>query len=207
MDDESPDAPDTPAPLDQDEGAEASPILIIGLRVVLVALVALVGILIVGKLVVAGADLKDDGTSRTISGPVPVSPITTQPSAFPVGVSSADAADDPQPALPSLSVTPAPVDVPPRHRVAEGLILKVSPASVASGGSFTVRGTYAGRDGVDLWLQRLENGAWANYPNTVTVSMGSFAATATSTMPGTNSFRVYDQSAGRASNVVSVFVR
>lgn len=178
-------------------------LLIVGLRIALVALVILVGILAVGKYVVAKADLKEAPGTSTGSGPVPVNPITMPPtpSATPTDSSAASSP------LPTLSEAPAPTDTPPSDPLPPGLVLTISPDSVASGQTFTVSGTYSGRDGVSLQLQRLEDGIWADYPNDVEVAMGQYSTTASSTMTGTNSFRVFDQSTNRASNVVSVLVR
>ncbi|HWU33245.1 MAG TPA: hypothetical protein VN108_10240, partial [Marmoricola sp.] len=101
----------------------------------------------------------------------------------------------------------ATTDIPPVDSVPPGLVLSISPSTVANGGTFTVSGTYAGRDGVSLWLQSYVNGGWQNYPNDITVAMGTFSTTAQSTVPGTNTFRVLDQSTGLASNRVSILVR
>lgn len=179
--------------------------LIVGLRIALVTLLVIVGILLAGNVLIARLDLRGDHDGNGfVGGPVPVSPIppsSATPSASPAASSIQD------PALPTLSQRPAPTDIPPSEPVPPGLVLTISPSSVGSGQTFSVNGTYAGRDGVQLQLQRLENGVWADYPNDITVSMGTYSTTATSTMTGTNSFRVYDQTANRSSNVVSVLVR
>lgn len=178
-------------------------VLIVGLRIALVTLVVIAGILLAGNVLVAKLKLHGDSDSNDyLGGPVPVSPIP-------------QVADTPSPSdsstydssLPTLSEPPAPTDTPPAEPAPPGLVLTITPTSVGSGQTFTVSGTYAGRDGVQLQLQRLENGVWADYPNDISVSMGSYSTTASSTMSGTNDYRVYDQSANRASNVVTVFVR
>ena len=175
--------------------------LVVGLRIVLVSLVVLIGILAVGKYFVAKADLKEDPATAGAGGPVPVSPIT--PSASP----SPQAVVTPDTTLPTLSEAPAPTYNPPEESMPAGLVLTITPATVASGQTFTVSGTYAGRDGVPLDLQVLQSGTWVNYANQITVSMGTFSTTASSTALGANSFRVYDESTTLASNVVTVVVR
>ncbi|MGN6721427.1 MAG: hypothetical protein ACTHJM_02310 [Marmoricola sp.] len=198
--------------MDDEPGGEPEPdderenhALIVGLRIALVTLVVIVGILLVGKILVAKLNLHGDNEPNGfVGGPVPVSPIpqpTSSPSASPTASSTVDSS------LPTLSEPPAPTDIPPPEQAPPGLVLKISPTSVRSGQAFNISGTYAGRDGVQLQLQRLENGIWADYPNDISVSMGTYSTTAESTMTGTNSFRVYDQTANRASNVVSVLVR
>lgn len=190
--------------LPEDEGRE-NHALIVGLRIALVSLVVLAGILLAGNILVAKLHLHGDNESDGyVGGAVPVGPIpqsTPTPSASPTVSSALDSSS------PTLSEPPAPTDTPPNDAVPPGLVMTLSPTSLSSGQTFTVSGTYAGRDGVQLQLQRLENGVWADYPNDISVSMGSYSTTATTTMTGTNDFRVYDQSANRASNVVSVFVR
>ena len=177
--------------------------LIVGLRIALVTLVVILGIVLAGRILVAQLNLHGDNESNGyVGGPVPVSPIPQ-----PTGTPSPTAASTPDTSLPTLSVPPAPTDIPPNDPVPPGLVLTIAPTTVSSGQTFKISGTYAGRDGVQLQLQRLENGVWADYPNDISVSMGSYSTTAASTMTGTNSFRVYDQSANRSSNVVSVLVR
>jgi len=180
-------------------------VLVVILRIVLVALVVILGIVLAGKILVAKLDLHgDNDTNGYLGGPVPVSPIPQEtPSAepSPTDMPTYDSS------LPSLSEPPAPTDIPPVNAVPPGLVLSISPTSVRSGQAFQVSGTYSGRDGVQLQLQRLENGIWADYPNDINVSMGTYSTTAASTMTGTNSFRVYDQTANRPSNVVSILVR
>ena len=184
---------------DEDPGENHA--LIVGLRIALVTLVVIVGILLAGRILVDKLHLHADNSANGfLGGPVPVSPIP-ETTATPTPTPAQDISQ------PNLSEPPAPTDTPPPDSVPPGLVLTISPSTVASGQTFTASGTYAGRDGVQLQLQRLENGVWADYPNDINVSMGSYSTTAVSTMTGTNSFRVYDQSANRASNVVSILVR
>jgi hypothetical protein len=89
--------------------------------------------------------------------------------------------------------------------VPSGLILN-QPADVAAGSPILVAGTYGSHDSVDLQIERLEDGVWADFPETAQVSMGHFSATITSSMTGPNQFRVFDHSQNRASNTVTVYV-
>lgn len=180
-------------------------VLIVALRIAFVSLVVVLGIVLVGRYLVNRLDLHgDNDPGGYVGGAVPVSPIPQDtPSASP----TPDFSSGDQSPLPTLSEPPAPTDIPPVEPVPPGLVLTITPTSVGSGQTFTVSGTYAGRDGVPLQLQRLENGIWADYPNQINVSMGTYSTTASSTMTGTNSFRVYDQASNRPSNVVSILVR
>ncbi|MGN6162211.1 MAG: hypothetical protein ACTHOG_10995 [Marmoricola sp.] len=187
-----------------DEEEPENHALVVVLRIVLVSLVVIGGILLAGNVLISKLGLHaDNDSSSYVGGAVPVSPIPEDTST-PTPTPTADATYDSS--LPTLSAPPAPTDTPPAEAVPPGLVLTISPTYVRSGQSFTVSGTYAGRDGVQLQLQRMENGIWADYPNDITVSMGTYSTTASSTMAGTNSFRVYDQTANRASNVVTVSV-
>lgn len=198
MDDE-PDQPDEPA--------RENHVLVVGLRIVLVSLVVIVGILVVGRFLVNALNLHADSDAGAgLGGPVPVSPIV-QPPPSPTPTTSDAPTGTEDTSLPTLSEPPAPTDIPPTEPIPPGLVLSISPTSVSSGETFVVSGTYAGRDGVQLQLQRLEDGIWADYPNQINVSMGAYSTTASSTMAGANSFRVFDQNANRASNVVTVLVR
>lgn len=195
-------------PDEPEETVRENHVLVVGLRIVLVSLVVIVGILLVGRFLVAKLDLHADRDSGTfLGGPVPVSPIVQPSAPSPTSTGSDAPATVQDTAMPTLSEPPAPTDIPPAEPVPPGLVLSISPSTVGSGETFQVSGTYAGRDGVELQLQRLEGGIWADYPNQVNVSMGTFSTTASSTMSGANSFRVYDQNANRASNVVTVLVR
>jgi hypothetical protein len=196
-----------PGEREPDDRGRENHVLIVGLRITLVTLVVIAGILLAGNILIAKLHLHGDSDSNgALGGPVPVSPIvqpteTASPTVTPTDSSTLDSS------LPTLSEPPAPTDTPPVEPAPPGLVLTIYPTTVGSGQTFTVSGTYAGRDGVQLQLQRLENGVWADYPNDISVSMGSYSTSAMSTMTGTNSYRVYDQSANRSSNVVTVLVR
>ena len=188
-----------------DEPQRENHVLVVGLRIALVSLVVIVGILLAGRFLVDRLDLHGDNDSQNIlGGPVPVSPITQAPASSPSPTPTPAIEDT---SVPTLSEPPAPTDIPPTEPMPPGLVLSITPTVVSSGEAFTVSGTYAGRDGVQLQLQRFESGIWADYPNQISVSMGTYSTTASSTMSGTNSFRVFDQTANRASNVVTVLVR
>lgn len=190
---------------DSDEPERENHVLVVALRIALVSLIVVVGILLAGRYLIDKLDLRGRSDSDSVlGGPVPVSPIPDTPAPEPSSSPSPQPTDT---TMPTLSAPPAPTDTPPAEPMPPGLVLSISPTTVRSGEEFTVSGTYAGRDGVQLQLQRMEDGIWADYPNQVSVSMGTFSTTASSTMSGANSFRVFDQTANRASNVVTVLVR
>lgn len=183
----------------EDPGGEENHLLVVGLRIALVVLVVVAGILIVGNVAISVFHLKEDVPSIYSGEPVPVSPISESPSvATPTTTPTS---------LPTLTYPAAPTDIPTVSEVPPGLVLNASSTVVRSGQAVTFSGTYAGRNGTVLQLQRLQDDIWYDYPNEITVDMGTYTTTASSTLAGTNSFRVYDQSGDEASNVVSILVR
>lgn len=190
--------PELPEPSNEDG---PSPFLLWALRLGLVVLVVFVAAVIAGWILVSVLGLHGGGGGNSpIRAGVPVDPPTqSSPSAPSPTTDIGDSSDYTPP--------PSPTGVPQIAEMPPGLAFKIEPASVGSGQSFRVSGTYEGRDGVPLTLQRMENGVWADYPNEILVTMGTFSTTASSTLPGVNSFRVYDQSLNRASNVVTLLVR
>lgn len=80
--------------------------------------------------------------------------------------------------------------------------LSVSPQSVGPGDRINFNGTYVDGEGVALQIQRKENGSWVDFPVTATVRGGVFSTWIQTTRTGESPFRVYDEEADRASNVV-----
>ena len=67
-------------------------------------------------------------------------------------------------------------------------------------------GTYPGGEGAILQVQRLENGAWSDFPVTMSVSGGTFATYVQTSQLGPNQFRVIDTDTEAISNDVTVTV-
>lgn len=96
---------------------------------------------------------------------------------------------------------------PPDNKAAKGLRLQVSPQLVSPMTRINLTGTYAHHDDMALEIQRWEDGTWADFPIQAQVDLGTFATQIETRQVGVNRFRVYDPSAKRASNVVSVTVQ
>lgn len=110
----------------------------------------------------------------------------------------------PSTSTPTASATPTAPSTP-----AEGageITLEASPTQVSPGARITLSGVYAEGSG-DLQVQRLEDGAWIDFPVTSTVKAdGSFSTTVSTGRAGQHTFRVFDASSGRSSNSVVVTI-
>ena len=67
-------------------------------------------------------------------------------------------------------------------------------------------GTYQAGEGAILQVQRFEDGAWVDFPVTVSVSGGTFATYVLTGRTGPNQFRVVDTDSEAVSNEVTVTV-
>lgn len=84
--------------------------------------------------------------------------------------------------------------------------LTAAPQSVGAGERINFNGVYVDGEGVELQIQRKEGGSWVDFPVTATVRGGVFSTWIQTTRTGKSPFRVYDESADRASNVVRVTI-
>jgi hypothetical protein len=90
----------------------------------------------------------------------------------------------------------------PKSRIS----LSASQLTVSAMQQIDLTGTYPGGEGAVLQVQRFENGAWSDFPVTVSVSNETFATYVQTSQPGENRFRVTDTDSGRLSNEVEVTV-
>ncbi len=88
----------------------------------------------------------------------------------------------------------------------EALSLTTSRQSVSPMQQIDLTGTYQSGEGAILQVQRLEDGAWIDFPVTVSVSGGSFATYVLTGRTGPNQFRVVDTDSEVVSNEVTVTV-
>jgi hypothetical protein len=84
--------------------------------------------------------------------------------------------------------------------------LFVAPQSVSPGERINFNGVYVDGEGVALQIQRKEGGTWVDFPVTATVRGGVFSTWILTSRTGRSPFRVYDGTANRASNVVTVTI-
>ncbi|HWJ68349.1 MAG TPA: hypothetical protein VNT31_16865 [Nocardioides sp.] len=77
---------------------------------------------------------------------------------------------------------------------------------VGSGERIYFSGVYPGGEGAILWLQRWQDGAWADFPASVGVTNGTFSSYIFTGVSGLNRFRVIDRDDGTVSNEIRVRV-
>lgn len=165
--------------------------LVIGLGALLAIAVLIGGILAV--IAVRAADYVGIGDTSSTSDPSlviptdnpPGSPSTTSPTTTP----------------PTSAPTSRPP--PPQHV----LSLVASPRTAGSFERVNLTGSYPGRDGATLQVQRsLGSGPWSDFPTSTTVRSGRFATYIQTSMVGVNHFRMVDEASGRTSNPVTVTI-
>ena len=170
-------------------------------RPVLTGLIALVGVavaigLLGGLAVMVG--VKTTGIGDTSSA----SDGNGTPSTFrlprPSDTGSSAPAPDPVEPSPGTESTP--------EAPAEGISLSATQQSVSPMQQIALPGTYQGGEGAILQVQRLENGAWSDFPVTMSVSGGTFATYVQTSRTGPNKFRVVDTDTQVTSNEVTVTV-
>ena len=84
--------------------------------------------------------------------------------------------------------------------------LSAAQQSVSPMQQIDLTGTYPGAEGAILQVQRLENGAWSDFPVTMSVSGGTFATYVQTSQVGPNQFRVIDTDTQVTSNELTVTV-
>ena len=89
---------------------------------------------------------------------------------------------------------------------ATGISLSATQQSVSPMQQIDLTGTYPGGEGAILQVQRFENGAWSDFPVTMSVSGGTFATYVQTSQVGPNKFRVVDTDTQVASNELTVTV-
>jgi len=170
-------------------------------RPVLTGLVALVGVAVVigllgGLAVLVGVKatgIGDTSTSSDDGG----SPTTFElPKPSDTGSSIPEPEDSVEPSA-GESTSEAP---------AEGISLTATQQSVSPMQQIDLTGTYPGGEGAILQVQRFENGAWSDFPVTMSVSGGTFATYVQTSQVGPNKFRVIDTDTKVTSNELTVTV-
>ena len=107
---------------------------------------------------------------------------------------------------PSGTTETAPGAEPSSETPATGITLTASQQSVSPMQQIDLTGSYPAGEGAILQVQRLENGAWSDFPVTASVTGGSFATIVRTGQVGANEFRVIDTDSQATSNEVTVTV-
>ena len=89
----------------------------------------------------------------------------------------------------------------------KAISLSAASTTVTAGTELYLTGTYPGGEGQILQVQRFQDGAWVDFPATISVSDETFTTYIIPGVTGQSRFRVVDNSTGKASNEVSVLVR
>ncbi|TNM48196.1 hypothetical protein FHP29_02605 [Nocardioides albidus] len=170
----------------------------------ILAVVALVGTKMLGL----GGDDGDSSADSTVRQsmylPTPVEtdeatgPLVTLHTEDPDGGSSGD-----ESAIPEDEPT---TELTSETAAAGQISLQAQATTVASGERIYFSGVYPGGEGAILWVQRFENGDWADFPASVGVTNGTFSSYIFTGVSGVNRFRVVDRDSGTVSNEISVTV-
>ncbi|CAB4956921.1 unannotated protein [freshwater metagenome] len=170
-------------------------------RPVLTGLLALVGVAVVigllgGLAVMVGVQATGIGGTSSASSGEEAPATFNLPRPSDTGT-TAPAPEEPVEPTEGESTSEAPV---------EALSLTTSRQSVSPMQQIDLTGTYQSGEGAILQVQRLEDGAWIDFPVTVSVSGGSFATYVLTGRTGPNQFRVVDTDSEVVSNEVTVTV-
>lgn len=170
-------------------------------RPVLTGLIALVGVavaigLLGGLAVMVGVKATGIGdTSGSSDG-------SGTPSTFRLPKPSDTGSSAPAPA----PVEPSPGTESSSEVPAEAISLTATQQSVSPMQQIDLTGTYQSGEGAILQVQRFENGAWSDFPVTMSVSGGTFATYVQTSRIGPNKFRVVDTDTEVTSNEITVTV-
>jgi hypothetical protein len=105
----------------------------------------------------------------------------------------------------SSSPTAEPVD-PSSSTTGSAITLSAGQQSVSAMQQIDLTGTYPSGEGAILQVQRFEDGAWQDFPVTMSVSNQTFATYVQTSQAGANKFRVIDTDKDLFSNEVVVTV-
>lgn len=171
-------------------------------RPVLSGLLALVGVAVVigllgGLAIMVGVNVAGIGETSTASdeSATPSTFRLPRPSDTGSSIPAPEETLEPSPGAESSSSAPA-----------AAISLTVAQQSVAPMQQIDLTGTYPAGEGAILQVQRFDNGAWSDFPVTMSVSGGTFATFVQTGQVGENTFRVLDTSTQVASNEIAVTV-
>jgi len=141
------------------------------------------------------ASAAEDGASLYLPTPSPTDvegPLTT----LGPGVETPSATSSPSS---SASAKPKP----PKPQI----VLNANPLEASAMQQIDLTGTYAKGEGAVLQVQRMEDGAWQDFPVTEDVTGGVFSTYIQTGQLGEQKFRMRDTESGLTSNVVTITIR
>jgi hypothetical protein len=171
-------------------------------RPVLTGLIALVGVavaigLLGGLAVMVGVKATGIGDTSTASDQ------GGTPATFNLPMPSDTGSSIPEP---DDAVEPSTGTEPTSEAPAEGISLTAVQQSVSPMQQIDLTGTYQAGEGAILQVQRFENGAWSDFPVTMSVVGGTFGTYVQTSRVGPNKFRVVDTDSDVVSNEITVTV-
>lgn len=171
-------------------------------RPVLTGLLALVGVAVVigllgGLAIMVGVNVAGVGETSTASDS------SASPSTFRLPKPTDTGSSIPEP---EETLEPSPGTESSSSAPAEAISLSATQQSVSPMQQIDLSGTYPSGEGAILQVQRFENGAWSDFPVTMSVSGGTFATYVQTSQVGPNKFRVVDTDTQVASNELTVTV-
>lgn len=172
---------------------------------IIAGLVALVGVglvvgLVIGLVVLAGTKVlgiggDDDGSSADGQASIYLpTPSKTSEATEPETSFAPDES-------PSESVDPSESETPEREITLSASVTEVGPME-----QFQLTGVYPQGEGAILTVQRMQDGAWVDFPATGSVSGEAFQIAVQTSKSGVNRFRVVDTDSGLESGEVRVTV-
>lgn len=175
-------------------------------RALLVALSAMVGVALLVGLVVGGVML---GAARVAGLGDSGAQAEEAPDSLYMPRYKPTETVDPDSGQPGESQGPAKVQR-TREPREDRITLFVAPQAASPGERINFNGVYVDGEGVALKVQRKDGSTWIDFgaPDTVTATVrgGAFDTWIQTTRTGVQTFRVLDQTANRASNVVKVTI-
>lgn len=191
---------DAPPVVDRDE-RDQRPVLtgliaLVGVALV-VGLVLGVAVLAVSKVLGLGGSADSANTSSQQSMYLP-EPEKTQAASGPL-ITLAPQASPTQ--APSTSAVPT-----ESESAKKEIALSASQTSVAPMEQIDLSGVYPGGEGAILQVQRFTDGAWQDFPVTVSVSDETFSTYVQTSQEGVNRFRVVDTDTDLTSNEVRITI-
>lgn len=184
-----------------DDGGDSPP------RALLLAVAAMAGVALLVGLAIAGAVVSVAGfaglgSSEGDSGGEEDAETLVMPRYKPTETVDADLG------LPTPSPTDGKRPSPSAERSprTDRIKLFVAPQAVGPGERINFNGVYVDGEGVALQIQRKEGTSWVDFPVTATVRGGVFSTWIQTSRTGEARFRVFDATANRASNAVTVTI-
>jgi hypothetical protein len=169
----------------------------------ILAVVALVGTKVLG---LGGDDGDAAGDSTARQSMYLPTPVETDEATGPLVTLHTEDPDEPTDAESVVPEDEPTTELTSETAAAGEISLQAVATAVASGERIYFSGVYPGGEGAILWVQRFENGDWADFPASVGVTNGTFSSYIFTGVSGVNRFRVIDRDSGTVSNEISVTV-